>query len=319
MTVIRNPVYPLLAAILLLAPPDARGEWICWSAYQSGKIECAAPDGTSRFDLFAGLDMPQGMALDAADGTLYWSAHNTDQVMTASLDADATPTPLAQLSANAGPRGMAIAPSHGKVYWVAQGAATIQRANLDGSDVEDLAIAPGDFFDVEVDDAAGVLYWTDGAQIWRGNLDGSAATPVVSDLLQPYYLALDVAGGKLYWTDYLAKKIGRANLDGSDRESIVTGLSDWPIGIAYNQSDGRVYWTLLSGEIQRANADGTNVETVVSGSDALWDITVVASIAGSPSVPTTSTWGLVMMGVSVLILATLMLIRRQYAEVLALP
>lgn len=318
MTVIRNPVYPLLAVSLLLTPPDARGEWICWSAYQSGKIECAAPDGSNRFDLFAGLDMPQGMALDAANDTLYWSAHNVDQVMTASLSAGASPTPLAQLSANAGPRGMAIAPSHGKIYWVAQGAATIQRANLDGSNVEDLAIPQGDFFDVEVNDAAGVLYWTDGAQIWRGNLDGSAATPVVSDLLQPYYLALDVAGGKLYWTDYQAMSIGRANLDGSDSESVVTGLSSWPIGIAYNTSDGKVYWTLLSGEIQRADADGTNVETVVSESDGYWDITVVASVAGSSSVPTTSTWSLVIMTVGVMIFATLMLMRRRHAEVPAL-
>jgi len=294
----------------------AMAEWICWSADASGRIECAAPDGTGRFDLFTGLNKPQGLAVDRVNGRLYWSEHDINQVMTGGLAVGATPSTVAQLPLGAGPRGMAISVSTGKVYWVAESLAKIQRANLDGTGVEDLAITPGAFFDVEVDNSAGVLYWTDGTQIWRGNLDGSGAVPIVSDLLQPYYLALDLSAGKLYWTDFSAYEIGRANLDGTQLEvpAPIHGLLDRPIGIAFNPVDGKVYWTLRSGEIQRANADGTGVETVLAGLDSTWDITIVTELGTGNPIPAASTWGLIVMAHIMFIFATLVLMRQRAGE-----
>ena len=70
---------------------------------------------------------------------------------------------------------------------------------------------------------------------------------------------------KLYWTDYGTDKIQRANLDGSSRETLVTGL-DVPIGIALDVAGGKIYWTDLgTDKIQRANLDGSSRETLVTG------------------------------------------------------
>ena len=44
-------------------------------------------------------------------------------------------------------------------------------------------------------------------------------------------IALDLDGGKIYWSEWIQERIRRANLDGSQVETIVTGL-EWPRDIA---------------------------------------------------------------------------------------
>ena len=49
----------------------------------------------------------------------------------------------------------------------------------------------------------------------------------------PQGIALDPVDGKMYWTDWGARKIRRANLDGSGAEDVLTtGLhTPWAIAI----------------------------------------------------------------------------------------
>lgn len=71
---------------------------------------------------------------------------------------------------------------------------------------------------------------------------------------------------KIYWTDNGTDKIQRSNLDGSNIEDLVTGLS-WPAGIAvdFQNSPNKIYWIDLSTpKIQRSNLDGSSVEDLVS-------------------------------------------------------
>ena len=59
--------------------------------------------------------------------------------------------------------------------------------------------------------------------------------------------------------------IQRANLDGSQVEDLVTGLSG-PLGIALDVQGGRIYWTEnWTDKIQRANLDGSHVEDLAMG------------------------------------------------------
>lgn len=59
-------------------------------------------------------------------------------------------------------------------------------------------------------------------------------------------------------------RVGRANLDGSGVETVVTGLTG-PRGVALDPVNGKVYWTSPAlGKIQRANLDGTGAEDVVT-------------------------------------------------------
>ena len=85
------------------------------------------------------------------------------------------------------------------------------------------------------------------------------------DLGSPIGIALDVAAGKMYWTDWSTASIQRANLDGSQVETLVSAGLEHPFRIALDVAAGKMYWTDWStARIQRANLDGSQVETLVS-------------------------------------------------------
>ena len=91
--------------------------------------------------------------------------------------------------------------------------------------------------------------------------------PTYTDLKAPQGIALDVAAGKMYWTDFVAHKIQRANLDGSNVETLVDAGSELrrPQGIALDVAAGKMYWTdAFTDKIQRANLDGSNVQDLVT-------------------------------------------------------
>ena len=90
---------------------------------------------------------------------------------------------------------------------------------------------------------------------------------VISDIdgLPPSRMSIS----KMYWTD--SKTIQRANLDGSQKETLVSGGK--PYDIALDVAGGKMYWTGWNGQsdtIQRANLDGSQRETLVSSGDALY-------------------------------------------------
>lgn len=72
----------------------------------------------------------------------------------------------------------------------------------------------------------------------------------------------------MYWTDVGTDKIQRSNLDGSDVEDLVTGLTH-PVGIALDvTAGGKMYWTDAgTDKIQWANLNGSNVEDFITGLD----------------------------------------------------
>ena len=85
-------------------------------------------------------------------------------------------------------------------------------------------------------------------QYWRANLDGSELEALTPNLgVDVRGIALDIAGGsdKVYWTVYWPddeQKIQRANLDGSDVETVLIPSGN-PWGIALDSADGKMYWT----------------------------------------------------------------------------
>lgn len=95
---------------------------------------------------------------------------------------------------------------------------------------------------IALDSAGGKMYWTDFAagKIQRSNLDGTGVTDLVTTgIYQPVRIALDVPAGKMYWTEAMLADfmISRANLDGSNREYLVTHLQ-CPSGIALDVAAG---------------------------------------------------------------------------------
>ncbi|MDA9499202.1 3-hydroxyacyl-CoA dehydrogenase [Bradyrhizobium sp. CCBAU 11357] len=144
---------------------------------------------------------------------------------------------------------------------------------------------------IVVDAEAGHVYWTnmgvpsrnDGS-IERAELDGGNRRFIVAPggTFTPKQLHLDKANGKLYWSDREGMRVMRANLDGSQIETLVqTGQGEndrrdqnrWCVGIAVDPERGRIYWTQKGGDnaevgrILRAGIEIPKGETAADRSD----------------------------------------------------
>src|SRR5258708_10295791 len=136
----------------------------------------------------------------------------------------------------------------------------IHSMNLDGSDrktiVTDCHLPDG----IVVDAKAGHIYWTnmgvpnlDDGSIERADLDGGNRRGIVPQGVThtPKQIHLDKGGGKLYWCDREGMRVMRANLDGSQAETLVetrrrdTHARDqtrWCVGLTIKPQLAIIYW-----------------------------------------------------------------------------
>jgi hypothetical protein len=144
---------------------------------------------------------------------------------------------------------------------------------------------------VVVDVEAGHVYWTnmgvpnlsDGS-IERTDIDGRNRRTIIPQgaTFTPKQLHLEKTSGKLYWSDREGMRVMRANLDGSDVETLVeTGRGDvdrrdltrWCVGITVDPVRRQFYWSQKGpdnaglGRIFRAGLDLPQSETAVNRSD----------------------------------------------------
>jgi hypothetical protein len=144
---------------------------------------------------------------------------------------------------------------------------------------------------VAVDVTAGHVYWTnmgvptlnDGS-IERADLDGKNRRFIVAPggTFTPKQLHLDKANGKLYWSDREGMRVMRANLDGSQIETLIQtgdGEADrrdqarWCVGISVDPERQQIYWTQKGednagvGRILRAGIDIPKGEAAANRSD----------------------------------------------------
>ena len=167
----------------------------------------------------------------------------------------------------------------------------IHSMNVDGADrktiVTDCHLPDG----IVVDAEAGHIYWTnmgvpnlDDGSIERADLDGGNRRPIVPQGVThtPKQIHLDKENGKLYWCDREGMRVMRANLDGSQVETLVeAGRGDkdsrdqtrWCVGITTDPKLGKIYWTQKGpdnaglGRIFRANIDIPKGESPTNRSD----------------------------------------------------
>jgi 3-hydroxyacyl-CoA dehydrogenase len=149
-----------------------------------------------------------------------------------------------------------------RVFFLDLSGGRIVSVNPDGSDgtviVDDLNRLPDG---IAVDVANGHIYWTNmgnpsvnEGSIERIDLDGRNRKTIIPGgaTFTPKELKLAVKGGKLYWCDREGMRVMRANLDGSNIETLVeTGhgdkdrgdLRNWCVGIGIDSERGQIYWT----------------------------------------------------------------------------
>jgi hypothetical protein len=150
----------------------------------------------------------------------------------------------------------------GRLFFLEASGGHVLTVNPDGSDrkviVTGCRIPDGVVVDVE----AGHIYWTnmgipnrnDGS-IERADLDGKNRMAIVGEgeTFTPKQLHLEKKAGKLYWCDREGMRVMRANLDGSQIETLVdtskgdarpgVDLTKWCVGITVDPERGQIYWT----------------------------------------------------------------------------
>src|SRR5882757_8779038 len=149
-----------------------------------------------------------------------------------------------------------------RLFLLDLGGGRVMSCNPDGSDLKTIVTEARKLPDgIVVDVEAGHIYWTNmggvganNGSLFRADLDGKNVTNIVPEghTHTPKQLQLDKQNGKLYWCDREGMRVMRANLDGSDMETLIeTGHGDeerrdarnWCVGIALDVAGGHVYWT----------------------------------------------------------------------------
>jgi DNA-binding beta-propeller fold protein YncE len=169
----------------------------------------------------------------------------------------------------------------GRLFFLDVAGGRVLSANTDGSDLKTIVEEGRKLPDgLAIDSAASRMYWTnmgnlkanDGC-ILRSDLDGKNMTTIVAPggTFTPKQLQIETRSGKLYWCDREGMRVMRANLDGSNMETLVdTSEGDtrpgpdarkWCVGIAVDAAGGKFYWTQKGddnagqGRIFRANIE----------------------------------------------------------------
>jgi DNA-binding beta-propeller fold protein YncE len=180
-----------------------------------------------------------------------------------------------------------------RLFFLSASSGQVFSANPDGSDLKVIVSEGRRLPDgIVVDLEAGHLYWTnmgnpsanDGS-IERSDFDGQNLTHIVPPgaTFTPKQLQLDEKNRKLYWCDREGMRIMRANLDGSNLETLLDtsegdsrpgkDIKKWCVGIALDVEAGKLYWTQKGsdnageGRIFRANLEIPKGQTPANRKD----------------------------------------------------
>ena len=256
-------------ALSLLCAPGA-GAYIYWTNI-GGVIGRANNDGSGADQSFiTGQIAPEGIAVNGS--YIYWANSNSGtSIGRANLDGSGVNSSF--ISGTHAATGVAIDGSH--LYWhdFTGGHSSIGRANLDGSGIN-RDFVPG----ITSNQGSGIavsdthIYFTNSFRISRANING---TGLQENFLDPgtggIVFAPAVGNGFLYWgstdsngngTYGPASRIGRANLDGSDRKATLVAITGLGLG---NPAvfGGQLYFGVFGNTINvrnsigRANLDGS--------------------------------------------------------------
>ncbi|HQU72033.1 MAG: DUF5050 domain-containing protein [Calditrichaeota bacterium] len=271
---------------------------VYWTSTTGGHVARANLDGSEVETLITGQGLPSGIALDYAEGKIYWVERLRNRIQRSNMDGSSIEAIVSGLES---PYGLAIDTLGRKMYWYAGRSLKIQRSNLDGTAIEDIVTGGriGEAGELHIDANGQQIYWTNwgsSGSLMRAGLDGSNVTTLLSNIIFPYGIDIDYSANKIYWIEIRQTdgKIWRCNLDGSEQESVITGISNFPNDLAIDVEGGKMYWTHFSGSnvIERANLDGTEQEilvTGISGSEGIaLDLTTVVGLDPSTSTPAES-------------------------------
>lgn len=187
-------------------------------------------------------------------GGVFWTDRGASQLKRMNFDGTSLQTIVLSGTISApgsNIRGIAVDAISNRIFWADNGADRLLRANVDGGSAIVLhTITGGNSFpaDVRLDLKNGLFYWCDQMRnrIQRSTLEGASLTEVIANAAPlvgdgPYFMELDAPAGKIYWGDFNGGAIYRANLDGTGRETLLTG-NNMTRGVCIDPTEGMLYW-----------------------------------------------------------------------------
>ena len=278
-----------------------------------GRVFSINPDGSGATTLVTGCRNPDGIAVDAAAGHIYWTnmgvpSRNDGSIERADLDGGNRRTIVPE-GATHTPKQLTLDRRNRKVYWCDREGMRAMRANLDGSNIEVL-VQTGDGDEhrrdqtrwcvgITVDSVRRHFYWTQkgpdnggAGRICRAGIDmprGETAatrrdiTLLFDGLPEPIDLELDIEHRLLYWTDRgdapKGNTVNRTPIDTTapKREIVLSHLGEG-IGIALDVRHDRMFVTELAGTLYAARLDGSNRRVLAGGQGNLTGIAYTESV-----------------------------------------
>lgn len=212
-----------------------------------------------------------GLDFDYDNKRLYFTQIRPDgSISWMDINRPDTITPI--LSKGINPEGVAYDWTNKKIYWTDSANRSVYSMNTDGSQVVMISRVERPRA-IVVDPCRGYLYFTDwgrfgnSGKIYRATMAGNKKEAIVDkDLTQPSGLAIDYEDSKLYWTDALREKIERSDLDGNNREILVSATI-YPFAITVYGN--YIYWTdlQLRGVYRAEKHTGANMIEMVKRLD----------------------------------------------------
>ncbi len=241
-----------------------------------------------------------------AEGGLYWiesvhAGHPTESLWRAELDGSGARELITDLRISDSSKCWGMAVDGDQLYWSDIGPwvytdgvpypphVTIMQVGLDGTGMRPATDVPPkvacELVQAGAFDEQGYRYFyldnrpVGGGEPTSGHIVRSPGNSYKELIATPVFfphpdIALDLTARKIYWAGGWdtegAGVIQRANLDGSDVQTLVDGvtldIADNGIGLCLDIPAGKMYWNnSRAGMIQRANLDGTDVEPVITG------------------------------------------------------
>ena len=118
-------------------------------------------------------------------------------------------------------------------------------------------------FAVAADSVNRTIYYGDGAQLMRADEDG--ANPTVIGAGEPSGIDIDTVNNKVYWSDFNTGSLYRADLDGSNPETVTMGFND-PTGVAVDPVNNHAFaMGYNNGSVSRVGFDGTGLAGIITG------------------------------------------------------
>lgn len=273
-------------------------------------LALSLPDGTIETLVADCGGTPDGVAVDAVKGVIYWTnmgddfGRNDGYIERVALDGTGR-TLIVKPGQTFTPKQLVLDPEDDFLYWCDREGMRVMRSRTDGSEITvlvqtgssdaDRADASLHCVGIAIDKAGGYLYWTqkggDNAGVGRilraslrppADADPARRTDIdvlFSQLPEPIDLEWDAEDNYLYWTDRgdppLGNTLNRVRLLAGtigEREILLSNLHEG-IGLALDRKSGSAFVSDLGGDVRRVDLEAPGKSTVVlSGNGPLTGI-----------------------------------------------